>query len=130
MKTLFRCAGSSLAGVTIEFGFLSLLVSLLHVFYLAAMVLAGVVGFLVSFVLNRNWAFDARNGSTMRQLARHTVVVGGGLGLGTLLMWLQVSVLRLPYQVGWALGGSIVFFAWTFPMQRWFTYRPALEPAL
>jgi hypothetical protein len=27
------------------------------------------------------------------------------------------------------VGGSVVFFAWTFPMQRWFTFAPALVPA-
>jgi putative flippase GtrA len=129
MKMLVRCAGASIAGVVLEFGLMSLLVSLLHFGYLAAALLAGAAGFVVSFVLNRTWAFAARHGSAVRQLARHTVVVGGGIGLGTLLLWLQVAHLRLPYQVGWLLAGSVVFFVWTFPMQRWFTYGPTLAPA-
>lgn len=129
MKTLFRCAGSSLAGVTLEFGLLSLLVSLLHVSYLGAALVAGLAGFFVSFALNRSWAFDGRSGSALRQIVKHAVVVGGGIALGMLLMWLQVAHLGLPYQIGWLLGGSVVFFAWTFPMQRWFTFAPALAPA-
>jgi putative flippase GtrA len=126
MKTLFRCAGASLAGVTLEFGLLSLLVSLLHVSYLAAALMAGLAGFFVSFLLNRSWAFDGRHGSAPRQILKHAAVVGGGIALGTLLMWLQVAHLGLPYQVGWLVGGSVVFFAWTFPMQRWFTFAPPL----
>jgi putative flippase GtrA len=129
MKTLVRCAGSSLAGVTLEFGLLSLLVSLLHVGYLVAALAAGIAGFFVSFLLNRSWAFDGRHGSPTRQLVKHALVVGGGIGLGTVLMWLQVAHFGLPYQVGWLLGGSVVFFTWTFPMQRWFTFAPALVPA-
>lgn len=128
MKSLIRCAGSSLAGVTVEFGILSLLVSLLHVFYLAAALVAGLAGLVISFALNRNWAFDGRTGSRWSQLVRHTVVVAGGVGLGMLPMWLAVSVLGLPYQVGWALGGTVVFLSWTYPMQRWFTFRPATVP--
>jgi putative flippase GtrA len=128
MKTFVRCAGSSLAGVTLEFGLLSLLVTVLHVAYVPAAVVAGLVGFVISFVLNRGWAFQARHGSPTRQLLRHAVVVGGGVALGTSLMWLQVALVGLPYQLGWAVGGSIVFVAWTFPMQRWFTYAPALAP--
>lgn len=131
MKTLFRCAGSSLAGVAIEFALLSLLVSGLHVFYLAAALIAGVAGFFMSFVLNRRWAFHARHGSAPRQLVRHAVVVGGGIALGLALMWILVSWLGLPYQLGWLGGGAVVFLTWTFPMQRWFTYRvPAPVRAL
>jgi putative flippase GtrA len=129
MKSLIRCAGSSLAGVTIEFGILSLLVSLLHVYYLAGAVVAGLAGLAISFALNRNWAFDGRAGSRWRQLLRHSLVVGGGIGLGMLPMWLAVSWLNLPYQVGWVLGGTLVFLAWTYPMQRWFTFRPVVVPA-
>lgn len=129
MKSLIRCAGSSLAGVTIEFGILSLMVSLLHVFYLAAALVAGLAGLVVSFALNRNWAFGARRGSRVGQLVRHTVVVAGGIALGMLPMWLLVSWAGLPYQVGWAVGGSLVFLGWTYPMQRWFTFRPVTVPA-
>jgi putative flippase GtrA len=129
MKTLLRCAGSSLATVTLEFGLLSLLLAL-HTPYVVAGVLVGVIGFFLSFVLNRSWAFAAgKKGAPVRQLVRHGLVVGGGIGLGTFLMWLQVSFLGLPCQVGWLLGGSVVFLTWTFPMQRWFTFAPALAPA-
>jgi putative flippase GtrA len=127
MKTLFRCAGSSLATVTLEFGLLSLLVWL-HVPYIVAGIVAGVAGFFISFVLNRSWAFAAGDGPPVRQLVRHGVVIGAGIGIGNFLMWLQVAFLGLPYQLGWMVGGSIVFMMWTFPMQRWFTYAPVLAP--
>jgi putative flippase GtrA len=128
MKTLLRCAGSSLATVTVEFGLLSLLVRL-EVPYVAAGILAGVIGFFISFVLNRSWAFSAGDGAPVRQMVRHGVVVAGGIGIGNFLMWLQVAFLGLPYQLGWIVGGSLVFLMWTFPMQRWFTYAPVLAPS-
>ena len=130
MKSLVRCAGSSLAAVAVEFGLLTALVSLFHIFYLAGALIAGVVGLLLAFLLNRSWAFSDGRGGAWRQLAKHSVVVGGGIGLGALLLWVAVSHLSLPYQVGWLASGSIVFFVWTFPMQRFFTFRavPALIP--
>jgi putative flippase GtrA len=129
IKSLVRCAGSSVAAVTIEFVLLLVLVSRLHIFYLAAALLAGLCGFAVSFVLNRAWAFEARSGCPKRQLCKHGLVVGGGLALGTALMWLLVTQLHLPYQVGWLGGGAIVFMGWTYPMQRFFTYAPATVAA-
>ncbi len=129
MKTLLRCAGSSLTSVAVEFALLTTLVSLLHVQYLFGALIAGASGCVLCFVINRRWAFRVRHGSAWRQLFRHGVVVGGGIGLGMLLMWLAVRALGLPYQVGWLLGGSVVFLTWTFPMQRWFTFRAAYVPA-
>jgi putative flippase GtrA len=123
MKSLVRCAGSSLAAVVVEFGLLSVLVSLFHVFYIVGALVAGAVGLLVAFLLNRSWAFSDGRGRAGLQLAKHCLVVGGGIGLGALLLWLAVSHLSVPYQVGWLASGSIVFFTWTFPMQRYFTFR-------
>lgn len=123
---MVRCAGSSLAAVAVEFGLLSALVSLFHIFYLAGALIAGAVGLVIAFVLNRRWAFaDGRGAAAWRQLAKHVCVVAGGIALGTLLLWLGVSQLSLPYQVGWVASGTIVFFGWTFPMQRFFTFSVA-----
>lgn len=129
MKMLVRCAGSSLAAVALEFVILSLLVSLGHVNYLLGSLIASVAGLVVCFFANRQWAFEASTGAIVPQLVRHAFVVGGGLLLGLLLMWLQVHSLGLPYQFSWLAAGSVVFFAWTFPMQRWFTFRATLAPA-
>lgn len=129
MKTLFRCAGSSLAAVAVEFVLLTALVSLLHVHYTVGALIAGVTGCALCFVINRRWAFSARHGCAWRQLFRHAIVVGGGIALGMALMCLAVRGLGLPYQVSWLLGGSVVFVAWTFPMQRWFTFRTARATA-
>jgi putative flippase GtrA len=129
LKSMVRCAGSSIAAVSLEFAILSLLVSALHLFYLAGALIAGAVGFFVSFLLNRRWAFRARHGSAPRQLLRHSVVVGGGIALGMLFMWLLISRLHLPYQVGWLGGGAMVFLVWTFPMQRFFTFGASIPDA-
>lgn len=125
MKALFRCAGASLAAVGVEFVLLTVLVSLFHVFYLAGALLAGAVGLGVAFLLNRSWAFADGRGRTWGQLVKHTLVVAGGIALGTLLLWVSVRHLSLPYQLAWLASGSIVFFTWTFPMQRLFTFRVA-----
>lgn len=124
MKSLIRCAGSSLTTVLFEFVLLSVLVSLVHLRYLLAAPIVGAAGLFVCFLLNRRWTFGRLGGSPWPQLLRHALVVGGGIALVTALLWVQVDRLGLPYQLSWATGGAVTFFGWTFPMQRWFTFRP------
>ena len=125
MKSLFRCAGSSLAAVLVEFALLTALVSLFHIFYLAGALIAAAAGLILAFLLNRSWAFADGRGRAWRQLGKHILVVAGGVGIGTLLLWVAVHQLSVPYQLGWLASGTVVFFAWTFPMQRLFTFRAA-----
>lgn len=109
---------------------MSALVSLLHLFYLAGAIIAGIVGLMLAFGLNRRWVFRDVGGYAWPQLAKHVLVVAVGIALGTLLLWLGVSQLSLPYQIGWLASGTIVFFGWTFPMQRFFTFRAQPAPAI
>jgi putative flippase GtrA len=125
LKTLFRCAGSSLGAVALEFALLTTLVSVFRVFYLVAALVSGAAGLLLAFLLNRRWVFTDGGDRALRQLGKHVVVVACGIAMGTALLWLGVTRFSLPYQLGWVVSGTIVFFAWTFPMQRFFAFRAA-----
>ncbi len=121
--SLIRCAGSSLAAVVLEFGLLSLLVSVLHVFYLAGAALAGALHFGVNFLLNRHWVFRAAHRRAWPQLVRHGLVAGGGSLSCLTLLWAFVHGVHLPYQLGWAIAGTLAFLVWTYPLHQGYTYR-------
>jgi putative flippase GtrA len=125
LPSLLRCAGSSLLAVAFELGLLILLVQVFHTYYLLAAVAAGALYAVLNFLVNRRWAFRSRHAAPWPQFARHLAVVGGGMALGTALLWLLVGRVGLPYPVGWGIGGSLCFLGWTFPMQRFFAYAPA-----
>jgi len=105
---------------------LIMLVQVFHVHYLLAAVMAGASYAALSFLVNRRWVFRTRHAAPWPQLARHLVVFGGGMALGTALLWLFVGGLRLPYPAGWAMGGGLCFLGWTFPMHRWFTHPSSM----
>jgi putative flippase GtrA len=123
LKLLVRSTVAAVGCIAVEFGLLTVFVSHLHMHYLLATVLAGVVYLFLNFFLNRRWAFEARHGSPLPQLLRHGFVILGGIALGCPLLWVSVSVLGLTYRLGWAASGAIAYLAWTFPMHKHFTYR-------
>ena len=107
--TLIRCAGSSLCAVAIEYALLNLLVSALHVYYLAGAALASCVYFVLNFLINRRWAFRAGGAPALPQLVRHSVVVVGGMVLGLGLLRLLVGEVGLSLQLGWPAAGAVCF---------------------
>lgn len=130
LPSLLRCAGASLLGVAVELSLLLLLVQVFHAHYLVAAVAAGALYALLNFFVNRRWAFRSRHAAPWPQFARHLLVVGGGIALGTAMLWLLVGALRLPYPAAWAIGGVACFLGWTFPMQRFFTHRDRRAPPI
>jgi putative flippase GtrA len=124
LPSLLRCAGSSLIGVVVELGLLILLVQVFHSYYLFAAVVAGAFYAVLNFFINRRWAFRTRHAAPWPQFARHVLVVGVGMALGTFFLWLLVARLHLPYPAAWSLGGLLCFLGWTFPMQRFFAHAP------
>lgn len=81
-----------------------------------------VAGAFVSFTLLRRWAFEARAGSAQLQFDRYVLVSaataalnGGGVAL--------LSLLVVPFPIGWALTRAVVFACFSYPVQRDFVFR-------
>ena len=64
--------------------------------YRAAAVVAGVVVFVVGFLLNRHWTFSSRSVAIRRHAVRYTCVVLGAIGVGVLLLTFFVEVAGVP----------------------------------
>jgi putative flippase GtrA len=126
--TLVRCGASSLVAVGLEFLLLSILVSGLRMRAVPASAIAAGAYLAANFVLNRRWAFRGHGGRIEGQLARHLGVAGVGSGLVIVLLWILVDVARMPYPIGWAVAGLLAFVGWTYPMNRFFTFRARPAP--
>jgi putative flippase GtrA len=124
--TFARSSASSLAAVALEALLLTLLVSGLHIHYLVASAIGTLAYFAASFTLHRIWTFRGAKGQIRWQLARYALVAGIGSGLGIGLIALLVGKAQLPYLVGWAMAGLMVFTGWTHPMNRRFAFRAKL----
>jgi putative flippase GtrA len=64
--------------------------------YRAAALIAGLVGFALSFWLNRHWTFSGRQGAVERHIVKYTLVYAGAVALGILLLTLFVEIGGVP----------------------------------
>jgi putative flippase GtrA len=111
--------------------------NLLHALKVPAAVstiLGCIVGGVVAFSLNRNWAFHARAGRKRTQLMRFGLVWGGS----ALLNAAGVSLFLTPdghFTKAWLVTRGVVYLGWNYPLLRYFVFRPrrrrprAVDPA-
>jgi phosphatidylglycerophosphate synthase/putative flippase GtrA len=78
------------------------------------------VGAVISFLLARVWAFEAR-GAWLPQIGRYAFVSFAGAmlnGGGVALLFL----LDTPFVVAWLITRAVVFATWSYPLQRDFVF--------
>lgn len=134
MPTFGRSLVTSLFTTALDFGALIGLVQLAGVNYVLATWVGTLVGSLSNFIINRQWAFSARDAPAAPALGRFVLVQAGASAWHTAGVWALTRFGRLPYPVSKMIVAAVVYLAWNYPLNRWFVFnprhrRPAAEPA-
>ncbi len=99
---------------------------------LAYNALAFSLGAVNSFLLNKYWTFDHKQGTTLKELVRFTITTLFGIGWSTLVLWLASTILH-PLVLNatlWANAAKIVSVASSallsyMVMRLWVFVRPS-----
>lgn len=109
----------ALVGLIVDFGLLVLLTEVFGVNYLIAAVCGFLGGLIVNFFLSERFVFaDPKLKSGWVRFVLFGIIGAIGLGILTLLMWLQVDILSWHYIVAKVLATAVVY-AWNFLARRW-----------
>jgi putative flippase GtrA len=120
-----RSTLTSLLTTALDFGTLVGLTELAHVNYVVATWIGTVVGSLANFLINKLWAFDAREIPAGPALARFVVVQAGASALHTLGVWALTHFAHVPYPASKLAIAGTVYLVWNFPLNRRFVFaRP------
>jgi putative flippase GtrA len=85
--------------------------------YRVAAVVAGFVGFALSFWLNRHWTFTRRSGAIERHVVKYTCVYASAVALGVLVLSFFVEVTGVPPLAGQVFA-IVVVAPLSFLVQR------------
>lgn len=81
-------------------------------------------GGVLSFAVNRSWAFRA-TGRQGPQLLRFLAVWLTSAGLNVAGVVLLFAVFGSRFGLSWAVARAVVFLGWNFPLLRWFVFPAA-----
>jgi putative flippase GtrA len=90
--------------------------------YRAAAVLAGLIAFLASFLMNRHWTFTSRRGAIHHQGARYLLVFASAIALGVVLLTFFVEVAGIP-EIAAQVAAILIVAPLSFLAQRAWVFR-------
>lgn len=115
---LFKYLVSGGSAAAVSLGTLYLLTEYAHFHYLLSAILAFIVAFFVSFLLQKFWTFQNKGREDMHvQLAAFLLVSLGNLALNTLLIYTFVEVFHLWYLLAAFISGGFI------AVESFFIYR-------
>jgi putative flippase GtrA len=104
----YLVAGGTAAAT--DLALLYVFTSVLGIWYLISAVLAFLIAFVVSFLLQKFWTFDDTSEKWKSQAAVYFMITGTNLGLNTLLMYVFVDIFGIHYFVSqFIISGLIAF---------------------
>lgn len=118
---IFRFGLSGGISTMIHMGVVVLLVELTRLHPVPSSAVAFLCAVIVSYLLQRNWTFQAA-GSHRRQFVRYFAVTFSGLLLNLLLMYTGVEILKLWYF--FALSITVILVSvWSYTLHRRWTFE-------
>jgi putative flippase GtrA len=121
LMTILRSGLAGAAATGADLATLSLLVAVGHWDPRSANVPALIVGGVVNFVGNREFAFHAREGNVAKQALGYSAVEGAALALNGVLFDAAMRWMPQGPELFWLVRlvtTNIVFLAWSYPLWR------------
>lgn len=102
---------------------LSFLYYIKHMYYIYAAIIAFIVSFLVSLVLQKFWTFEDRSRNNLSvQIGKYLITSLLGLSLNTFILYVLVDHLHLYVYVGQIIAGGLVACV-TFFISRKYVFK-------
>ena len=127
LGTVFRFGVSGGLGAAVFMATFFALTEWADIYYLYASLVAWLVAFCVSFLMQQRWTFGREGPRARRQLYLYGALFLANMAINEVLLYLLVDRLHVPQQLA-QLGLLVMISTWNFFIMRYVIFRPAPEP--
>ncbi len=106
-----------------DFSIFILLSNFTQIWYVTATFASAVCGGIVSFILNRNWAFMSKDGKLSNQALKYILIWNGSIVLNTAGLYLIVETSHIDEVIAKVLVAIVVGVGFNFLMYKYFIFK-------
>jgi putative flippase GtrA len=130
IKTIKYIISGGTAAI-VDLAFLAIFVDIFKINYLISAVLAFLIAFSVSFILQKFWTFqDKSTEGVHKQATIYFIVSSANLGINTLLMYLFVDHFHIHYFLSQILASGLLAISSYYIYSRFIFKNNAIIPTL
>lgn len=114
---------SAFVGGIVDYIVMVALTELCGVYYVYSIIVGGIIGAIVNYTINRYWAFDAKEESTMTQIPKFVIVVMGSIFLKASGTYLCTELLGIDYKISRIIVDAFVSFGFNYMLQKHWVFK-------
>jgi putative flippase GtrA len=122
MLTFLKAQAALIVGSVADFLLTILLAEVFHCWYIAATVSGNIAGAFAQFILSRNWAFRAENGSISRQSIRFILMWTGNIILSAAGVYLLTHHFHIYYLISKLIVSITLGLTYTYFLSKKFVF--------
>ncbi len=123
LKRFFRYNVVALFATTLDFSLFIIFTDIFQIWYVASTFISAIVGGIVAFFLERNWAFVSKDGKLSSQAIKYLIVWIMSILLNTLGLYLIVEYINIDQVISKVIISVIVGIGFNFLMHSFFVFN-------
>jgi len=115
---------SAFLGGVIDYLVMLYCVEILHIHYIPAIAIGGLVGAVVNYSIGRNWAFRSKSEGITTQFSKYAIVSLGSIILKSSGTFILTETIKIDYRLTRLMIDAIVAFGFNFTLQKYWVFKP------
>ncbi|WP_134089359.1 GtrA family protein [Olivibacter sp. XZL3] len=126
--TFIKAQFSAFLGGIVDYSVMVICTELLYIHYTISIIVGGMIGALINFMVNLNWTFKAtarvdQRGGILIQLAKFASMVGGSVLLKSSGTYLLTETVQMDYRIGRIVVDLLVSLGFNYTLQRYWVFK-------
>ncbi len=123
LLVFLKAQASAFIGGLADYGIMIACTELLHIHYTISILISGILGAVINFLINRKWTYKAENSPVGSQIFKFIIVVLGSVLLKSGGTYLLTNWLALDYKFSRILTDLVVSLGFNYTLQTFWVFK-------
>lgn len=123
-KVFIKAQLSAFLGGAFDYCVMIFCTEYLHIHYTLSIVIGGILGAVVNFLINKYWTYNDDSKNIQTQLFKFYLVVAGSIMLKTLGTYIFTEALYFDYKISRIIVDLFVSIGFNFTLQKFWVFKP------
>ncbi|HUH18460.1 GtrA family protein [Albibacterium sp.] len=118
-----KAQASAFIGGLVDYSIMIVCTELAHIHYTVSILISGLIGAVVNFMINRYWTYQADKIEVKGQLLKFIAVVIGSILLKSSGTYLFTNWLKVDYKISRVITDILVSLGFNYTLQTYWVFR-------